>query len=217
VRRIKSTLIAIGALGAIATATASAATEPQFLPGSGTKFTSSSGPGTLETANKGDIVCTLDTDTGELTSDTTGVVTIDFTGCEALGIIGAHSLGDESKTTLVSGTLLLCWINEAKNEAGAYLHLARELHIEITGVAKLLLIKGSVLGKIEQAPKNGEKRLRYVQIFKQTKDAQEFKKCEGGKEEILETSENGGAFEKSGEATTDEIGFLTVEVELMIS
>jgi hypothetical protein len=221
VRRIKSTLIAliaISALSAIASATASAATEPQFLPGEGTKFTSTSGPGTLETAKKGNIECAADTDEGTLTSDTTGVVTIDFTKCKALGIIGAHSLGDAGETILVSGTELLCWINEAKDEAGAYVHLpSAGIHIEISAVAKLLLVKGSVLGKVEPAPKNGEKHKSGKLILKQTKGAQEFTKCEGGKEEILETSENGGAFEKSGEQTTDEIFWLKTEVELMIS
>jgi hypothetical protein len=217
IRAILLAGVVLGALGVIVTTPALGATEPQFLPGAGTKFTGTGGPGTLETAKKGNIECASGTGTGELTSDTTGVGTIDLTKCKALGIIGAHSLGDASETILISGTLLLCWINEAKNEAGVYVHATKEVHIEITGVAKLLLGKGSLLGKIEPAPKNNEKHKSGKVILKQTKGAQEFTKCEGGKEEILEVSENGGAFEKAGLETTDELGALTVEVELMIS
>jgi hypothetical protein len=221
-RHIKTTLIAIiaiGALSAIASATASAATEPQFLPGAGTKYTSKSLAGTLETLKKGSIECTDDKDEGELTSDTTGVITIDFLGCKALSIIGAHSLGDPAGVILFHGTTLLCWINEAKKEAGIYVHVPSPgVHIEIEGVSILLLVTGSVLGSITPV---GLKQLAFQVVFEQSKGVQKLKKCTGGQgqtfEGHLETGENGEAAEESGEQTTDEIGFLKVEVEIMTS
>jgi hypothetical protein len=197
-------IVATAALGAIVATTASAATMPDLNPGKeGEKFTVTSGPGTLETKSKGSIECGSDKGRGLLISKTQkeAEVTIDFEKCKAFGIVGAHSLGDPSEVILFHGELVLCYLNKTNKEVGAVLH-PLPIHIEVGG--KLLEVIGWVIGRLTPI---AEETRKYKISFAESKGVQQFTKCEGGIEETLLTSENGGTFERSGEASTQELVF----------
>jgi hypothetical protein len=69
---------------------------------------------------------------------------------------------------------------------------------------------GEVIGEITPVNK---KTKTFTLSFKQSKGKQAITKFEGGATEILESSLNGGAFEQSGEETTDTLT-LTEEAEI---
>jgi hypothetical protein len=210
-------LLALTALLSAITAATASAELPEFLPGTaGTKFTSLSGPGTLQTEKKGEIHCEKDEDEGVLLSSTEALVTVDFLKCHAHeGALEApiRSLGDPKETILVHLETLLCYINKANKEVGVNAHIL-PLHLEVESslVKKLYEVIGWAIGKI--TPVNTP-TLSFLISWKQTGGVQALKKCEGRVEETLLTSENGGAFEKSGEQTEDTIGFLVSEQTLM--
>ena len=148
---------------------------------------------------------------GEITGPKKSSVTLDIHGCELVDLSGARSLGDPEGTILVAATGTLCYLNEAKREAGLIITPTGELHIEAFGAGALLEIEGSLIGRV--IPVN-TKTLRFEIIFRQTTGKQEVLKC-GTTETHLETSENEGTFKASGLETKDAIGFIGQEVEIM--
>jgi len=197
-------------LSALTAATATAA-QPEFLPGTaGTKFTSKSGSYKVEAEGEPTIECKEDEDEGVLLSSTEALVTIDLLKCNVLGLVGAHSLGDKTEIILVHGNLLLCYINKAKEEIGAALHI-QPIHME--AAKELILLEGIAIGKITPYK---SKKLAFLISWKSSGSAQEFKKCEGSTtEETLTSKTNGGTAVKGGENTEDTIGFLVTEQEIM--
>jgi hypothetical protein len=203
---------AVVALTAIASATASAA-APEFNPGAaGTKFTGTSGAGTLSTAAKGIIECTADTVSGELTGATKkqATATISFTGCKAFGFIGAKSLGDAEGTILVKANLELCYINKANKEVGVLTEPSEPVHVEVAG--KLLKITGDAVGAITPVNLKGKK---FSIVYKQKGGVQEPAGCEGKTENLKVQENETGAIENAGEATTESTEFTTIEQTLV--
>jgi hypothetical protein len=195
---ILASILAVVALSAIATASASAAL-PEFEPGkAGEKFTGTSGSGTLASP-KGTIECTADKVTGETTGTTkkTATATVTFTGCKVFGIIGAHSLGDAEGTILTKVALELCYINKTNKEVGALTEVTSPVHIEVAG--KLVEVTGDQVAAV--TPVN-TKTKTFKLVYKEKSNKGEPAGCEG-KTETLKTSENEGTAENSGEATEE--------------
>jgi hypothetical protein len=208
---IGAAIAAVAALSAIATTMASAA-APKFEDETKTfpiKFTSFSGLGTLKVVGGSEIICEKDKDSGEILNATEIIDTIDFEKCKAEGIVGAHSLGDPEGTILTTTKGTLCLIKE--KDVGVLLEPTGPVHIEIPTVATLLLVKGSVTGLISPI---GVFTLRAELALTVTGGKQVPEECEGKKDELL-TSKNGGAFEKSTEATTGIIGLLKETVKIV--
>jgi hypothetical protein len=177
---------------------------PEFLPGSGS-YTATSGKSTLETKAKSSIECSSSADEGSLSGVKKGTITMDFKGCKASGL-AARSLGDASESILLHGATTLCYINKSTKKVGMLIEMpSGGLHVEVSTLGTLLLITGAVIGTIE--PVNTSKTGPYKIKFKETAGVQEVTKCEGGSEEILKTSVNGGAAEQSGESTEVELTF----------
>jgi len=208
---IGATITALVALSAIASTMATAAL-PEFNK-TKVKFTSFSGPGTLQVAGGNKIECATDTDEGEITGPKTVTLTVDFRTCKIFGLIGAHSLGDAENTILTAATGTLCYLNKAKKEVGLVLTPTGLLHIEAPSAGSLALIKGTLIGRL--TPVNTT-TLRGELILKQTEGKQELLACEElAGETHLSTAENEGEYKASGEQTTDAIGYLVSEVDLL--
>jgi len=208
---IGATITALVALSAIASTMATAAL-PEFNK-TKVKFTSASGPGTLQVAGGNKIECESDTDDGEITGPKEVILLVDFRKCEIFGLIGAHSLGDAENTILTNATGTLCYLNKAKKEVGLVLTPTGLLHIEAPNAGALALIKGTLIGRL--TPVNTT-TLRGELILKQEKGKQELLGCEElAGEAHLSTSENEGAYQASGLGTADTVGFLVSEVDLL--
>jgi hypothetical protein len=194
-------IIAVVALSAIASATASAAL-PEFLPGNaGEKFSGTSGSGTLEINALEKITCTSDSVTGENVGTTKkeATATVTFKGCSAFGIAGAKSLGAAEGTIVTKVKLTLCYINAAKKEVGVLTEVPTKepVHIEVAG--KLLVVTGDQVGKI--TPVN-TKTTKFTITYAQSGGKASPAGCEG-KTESLKTAVNEGTAVTSGEATTE--------------
>jgi hypothetical protein len=207
VKMFSTVILAVVALSAIASATASAAL-PEFNPGStGTKFTGTSGAGTLSTAAKATLIeCTSDEVKGELTgAKKQGTAKIDFKGCKSFGIVGTKSLGDAEGVILVEALLELCYINKANKEVGVLTEVpsSKPVHVEVAG--KLLIILGDAVGVLKAAAV--EPTTKYTITYKQKGGKQEPAGCEGKTENLLVQENETGAFENAGEATTENTEF----------
>jgi hypothetical protein len=209
-RRLKilvAAIIATAALTAIAATTATAAL-PEFEPGAkGETFTGTSATGTLETSKKGTIECATDKVKGTLLSKTEALITVDFETCKVFGLVGAHSLGDKEGVILVGFKAKLCYINKSTKDVGL-LGSILALHLEVPSAAVLLVVLGSVIGLV--TPVN-TKTKEFEIKYEQKEGTQLIKKCEGGPENLLFTSENEGAFELSGEGTTEKSTFTNAQ------
>jgi hypothetical protein len=201
IKLVGAALMAVVALSAIASATASAAL-PEFLPGSGT-FTSTSGAGTLAIQGGNTITCSSDTNSGSITGPKTVTVTIDFKGCVLFGFVGAHSLEDASGVILVKATGTLCFIKQASPlQVGLKLTIT-PVHIEAGG--QLAKVEGTLYGEV--TPLNVNQTGPYKLILEQSGGLQKIKNCEGEAATELKASENEGTAKPAGETTTDTITF----------
>jgi hypothetical protein len=193
-------MLAVVALSAVATATATAAL-PELLPGNaGEKFTGKSGSGTLEVPGEGTIVCKEDSVTGENTGTTKkeAKATVTFKGCTAFGFIGAKSLGDAEGTILVTAALKLCYINKANKEVGVLTKISSPVHIEVAG--KLIVVEGDQVARI--TPINTS-TTKYTLKYEQSAGSPKPAGCEG-ETESYKASVNEGTAKASGEATSEE-------------
>jgi hypothetical protein len=209
-----ATITALTALTALTTITATIATAalPEFNK-TKIKFTSLSGPGTLDVAGGNTIECESATDAGEISGPKTVTLQVDVRTCKIFGLIGSHSLGDPENTILIAATGTLCYLNKAKKEVGLVLTPTGLLHIEAPVAAALALIKGTLIGRL--TPVNTT-TLRGELILTQSEGKQGLLACEElAGETHLSTSENEGEYKASGLGTTDTIGFLVSEVDLL--
>ena len=117
--------LAVGLVLALATgavtATTAAAALPEFTPPFPNPFTSTSGKLTLQTVGKLKVMCTADTNTGEVTGPVTALVTIRFTGCSTTALPGALCQSPNGAPgEIVTGVWLgkLGYINTALKEVG---------------------------------------------------------------------------------------------------
>jgi hypothetical protein len=213
-RKLTITAAIITALTALTTIASTIATAalPEFNK-TKVKFTSLSGPGTLAVTGGNTIECASATDAGEITGPKTVTLQVDVRTCKIFGLIGSHSLGDPENTILTNATGTLCYLNEAKKEVGLVLTPTGLLHIEAPNAGALAQIKGTLIGRL--TPVN-HTTLRSELILNQKEGKQELLKCEGSAGEAhLSTSENEGEYKASGEGTTDAIGYLVSEVDLL--
>jgi hypothetical protein len=204
IKMLGAAIIAVVALSAVASATASAAL-PEFTPGAAkTTFTGTSGAGTLQAAG-GTIECESDTVKGELTGTTkkTGTATITFKGCAAFTIFGAKSLDAKNAGEIITNVNLeLCYINKAKKEVGILTEVAKTVHVEVAG--KLIEILGDAVGAI--TPVNTS-TTKFKIVYKQKSGTQEPGGCEGKTENLLSRENETGSFTNAGEQTTEETVF----------
>jgi hypothetical protein len=179
-------------------------TAPSVIP-----FTGALGSAFLEPASKTKITCTGGTATGEVTSTTlTKNNLTKFTGCETGGL-KCNSTGKgegqidtkilEGKLGAISATLPgIRLFDEASGPGG--------ILAEFTcgGGAVKIVVRGSVIGALSGAagtePANGKFASSNKLTFAETAGVQKYTKFEGESPEQLESSANGGAFEKSGQS-----------------
>jgi len=217
VKIIGAAIIAVVALSALASAMASAA-APEFknFP---LKFTSKSGPGTLQIKGGPAIECTDDTNTGEAINAKEVTATIDFLGCKAFKLFNANSLGDPSGIILTSVKGSLCILEEnvspgTKLRIGLRLAPTGKVHIEAS--TELVLIEGTVIGEVK--PLEKLKLGLFELILQKGTNAgeQQIKECKGGPKEVLLGQENEkGEFKEAAEVTNDEINWLVKEQEII--
>ena len=226
-------LVAVFALTAVAASAASAATLP-FIEGQTTKaeykgtVPTAGGTGTLETANGNTVKCTKSSSTGTAESEKkVKKVVVTFEGCEATigGIKAKCNTAGEVAGKIVTKELEgeLGYINKATPSVGLDLwpasrtaeektkHTFNALFVEFecTGFAKSK-VRGSIIGEL--TPVNGAAGKTLTLTYKKgaAKGEQLIKKMEtveGGVEDVLESSLNNGAFEKSNEETTNTVTF----------
>lgn len=205
-------LVAMFAMSALATGAASAEPMLPRLTAKGgelvkKKYTSTSGPSTLETGKNGAVKCKAGTDTGETTGPRTGTSTVKFTGCESASI-KCNTSGAKSGEIITKATSKLVYINEAKKTVGELL-TAAESTIECTFLQSLK-VKGSVIGELTPV---GVEQEEFTLAFKQKKGVQEPTQYEeeGKKFSAITETEGKGIktfkFEPSGLETTDTLKF----------
>jgi hypothetical protein len=215
--------LAIFALSAVATATASAEELPELLPNpaKGQTFTSKTPAGVnsiLETTSLSKIECTAATNKGEFTSAKTGVVTVDFTGCKAIKgetKSPCTSPGDAKETILLdkAGFQLVDVLLSNILLLGLLVLVPALLLAFECGLLKVLVL-GPVIG-VAESLKELQKTKEVTFTFKQTKGEQGEKTCMAPKVpcvekpggEFLLKTELGKSEELSGEATIDEVTF----------
>jgi hypothetical protein len=194
---IWAAVLAMVAVSAVASATASAA-APEFTVK--TKFTDTSGSGTLALTGGNTIVCRKDKSSGEITGGKTVTDTIEFEECTIFGFIGAESLGASNEKIIVKAKGELCFISESAKQVGMFLE-PEPVHIEAAGA--LAKVEGTLVGEVTPSgrkTKTGELKI------KTSGGKQEFTKC-GTKTASLTGSENEGATKEATEATSDTITF----------
>jgi hypothetical protein len=200
------TIMAVLALSMIASAGASAALPEALVNVAGNTFTATSGAGEL-TAGELKIKCTSDTGSGSVTGAKTLTAEVHFAKCSILGL-PANSLGDAAETILVTGLDgELCYIKKAAPvEVGVFFTLLTPVHIEIPSLGELVIVTGSVVGKL--TPINSSKTGPYTLEFPKTP-----LQCEG-KTAKLSASQNEGAAKAATEVTTETVTFAKA-IEIM--
>jgi hypothetical protein len=212
-------LVAVCAM-AVATASVASAAQPVFYTKAdvGTvaqpvPFVGTLGAAFLEPANLSKITCTGGTAAGTVTSATTTKGnTTTFTGCAA-SELKCNSAGEGEgviKTKTLEGTIgnitsILPGVrlyNESTKKGG--------ILAEFTcgGGAVSVVVKGSVIGTLSGASgteaANGKFPSSSKLTFAESKGVQKYTKFAAGEgeagEEQLESSTNGGAYEKSGQS-----------------
>jgi hypothetical protein len=189
-------------------ATSASAVLPEFSGPFSKTFTSTSKMSLLETTAKAKLVCTADTNAGEITGPQTGTVTIAFTGC-ALKKVPCNTPGSSSGeivTSLLS--LTVGYINKAKKEVGIDLASASGAAFATFGCGPTLrgVVIGSVIGRITPINKKVIPSAFFTLRFMQASGIQKVTNLEGGPPDVLETS-FGGPFLQSGLSSTDHIFF----------
>ena len=207
IRRLGLCCIAVLALSASVTASASAAL-PEFVP-SPMPFAATSGATTLDTVSGATIRCVSDTATGEVTGPKGGTVTIRFTGCElvTLGLV-CNTVGVPPGEIVTASLLMtLGYINEVKKEVGIDLSTATGAPLmEFMCGSLRVLVDGSVIGKATPVNKLIKPAGHLTLKFSQSSGKQKPTKFEGGPIDVLSTS-FGGPFLESGLASTETIKF----------
>jgi hypothetical protein len=213
-------LMAVFALGAFVSATASAAVV--VLPEEEVKWTGESGKGTLEVLKSAfSVNCQKDKSEGTFEAKKPlGLFHIDFEGCKTAGFIACTGLGEAKETILTLGTAHLVFdkLGVGAELGVGVLFLVEQTHFECGGT--LQLVEGQVLCLI--SPIN--KKVKHAEITctrgKEAGDPGETVYWdEAGKEvkmgeELLLTKEDGQKGVMSSELTTALI-LTTKEFEIM--
>lgn len=176
-------------------------------------FSSSSGAGELETANKEKITCTSDKDEGKIkNSKEFEKVRVIFSGCESKGF-KCNSTNTATAGEIITNPLKggVEYIKNGKinKEVAEYLEPETPpLYVEFNcagGIVKVQT-KGIILGKI--TPVNTCSKTATLTYEKGVNPGeQKITELESGTKDTLESSKNGGAFEKSANSSTDTLTF----------
>lgn len=211
IRTMVLSLLATCAIGAVASASASAAL-PEQVPASG-KLTISSGASVFETKAGEKVSCTKDSGSGEITGAKTSTGTVTFEGCTAslLGVKIKCQTGAEGDIVTELKNELV-YINKSKKEVGLDSVLAKELTIKC-GSFETLKVKGSTICPI--SPINTKTKTLTLSC-KQKKGVQEPTEYENAKgEKVKDITETKGeglktfAFEQSGLESTETLTLAT--------
>lgn len=198
---IWATIGAVVALSAVAVSMASAAL-PEFKPAKPTKagFKIKSGQGTLEVAGVPNTICKKDSGSGAITGTKTVTLTVDFEECKILTFIEAHSLGDPANTILLHVTGELCFIKKAApEEVGVLLSPTGPVHIEAPATSTLVVVEGSVVGKV--LPVNKKQTTGTVNL------PSTLLKCEGQTDGLTAKENEGTTAKEAKEITNEELTF----------
>ncbi len=225
-RRALLAFVAVLAMSAVASSTASAKTTmPELVNLAGTLpvktgFTSTSGESTFETKSGESVKCKADTNKGKVTGNSTDEAEIKFTGCSAVsGLLKCKTKGAAAGEIVLKVKSELVWLDKAEEaDPGEDLILPSEgVTIECTGLAsETLKVKGSTLCPI--TPFNTFTTM-FTLTCKATKGLQEPSLYFLGGKEIEDITETEGSgtkkfsFEKSGLTGTD---LLTFEEDVKI-
>jgi hypothetical protein len=222
--KLLGTLLAVLALAAIATASASAEEVLwKWLPGApGTTFSGESGKATLQEDGGGSIICKKSetkAKEGELLEEgskegkdaTLALAFIHFSGCTAAGL-ATNSLGDSSGIILVHVDIHNCLIS-----AGHFGLLIKPLpvHLEIPSIGALKVVEGDFVAEILAVgtPPTTHWNLDINQVG----GLQSIEKCEGGAKETLLTETNhSGTQIQSAEEVKEGLILFTVAQEAMV-
>jgi hypothetical protein len=212
-------LLAVCAM-AVATASVASAAQPVFYTkanvgatAAAVPFTGTLGAAFLEPANLSKITCTGGTAAGTVTdATTTKGNTTTFTGCSA-SELKCNSAGEGEgviKTKTLEGVLgnvtssqpAVRLYNESTKKGGVLAEFT------CGGGAVSVVVKGSVIGSLSGASgteaANGKFPSSMKLSFAEAKGIQKYNKFAAGEgeagEEQLESSTNGGAYEKSGQS-----------------
>jgi hypothetical protein len=194
-------LLAVCAMTAVATATASAAL-PEFSKTGATVTGKAVGGTTLETKKGTKVTCTGGTTSaGTVASEKTITKSkITFTGCKSSGFACTTEKAKEGELITNAVVGKLGYINAAKKEVGLLIAPEAEGGNFITFNCVGSLIKTVVTGSVIcPIGKVNTLTTTFTLACKQTKGIQSVLKFEGGPENFLKTSINGGAAEQSGQ------------------
>jgi DNA-binding beta-propeller fold protein YncE len=178
-------LVAVCALGAVASASASAA-PPEFTLKAGEKFPDAIGnslnsvPAGFETEALS-ASCSSNKTTGEITSAKAASLTLEWTGC-VKGTTQFTSEGAEAGHIVITGTGTLVYIDKAKSQVGVLLAL-KEVKL-LAGEAKFFL-KGSLVVPI--SPINQKVYTFELPFHQKGVGEQEFTSYENEKGEVEST------------------------------
>jgi hypothetical protein len=218
-KRMRMMGLLLVAVFAISIAASSASANPIFYTKAAlgetatTKvpFTATLGSAFLEPASKSKITCTGGTAVGETASTTTTVKNLTkFVGCEAAGTgLKCNSTGKgtgEIDTKLLAGKLGaisstvpgIRLFDEGEGPGG------KLAEFTCGGGAVSVVVRGSVIGSLSGAagtePANGKFASSNKLTFAETEGKQKYQNFLSEAPEQLESSTNGGAFEKSGQS-----------------
>ncbi len=215
-------LVAVFAMGAVASATASALpTLPQLVnkeekPLVKTGFTGTSGASKFETKSGESVKCKADTIKGKITGLSTDEAEIKFTGCTAVsGLLKCKSKGASSGEIVLKIASTLVWLNESKEEPGEDFYLPALLTIECTGMAsETLEVEGSTL-----CPTTKALSKTATIKCKETKGVQEWTEYEMEGKKFLDITKTKGSGAKTfpfEQSALEDEDTLTFEEEVKI-
>lgn len=202
IRTLGLALVAVFAMGATGSATASAASQPEIVNSAGktpvkTGFTSTSEASTFETKSKEAVTCKKDTNKGKITGSSSDEATISFTGCTGPLGLKCKTEGAKAEEIVLKVESKLVWLNKnEKTEPGEDLVLPSELTIKCTSTlfSEMLKVKGSTLCPITPFEKLSP---TLTLTCKQTGGSQAFKVYFLGGKEIKDVTETEGTGTKN--------------------
>jgi hypothetical protein len=222
-RKILVCLIAVFAISAIASASASAAL-PELVNKEGKalvkkKDKSNNVKGNiavLETIGGSKVECKSVSDVSEITGTKTDTTTVTFDECTAFGETCQNKGGTAGiiKTVLLASKLR--YINGKKAVGLVLKPKTGELFVEFECSGIVIKVRGSVIGVITPINTFVAPPGPFTLTFTQAAGVQVPTEYEEGTKkvkDVLETSINGGAYEQSGESSTDE-EFLEEEAKI---
>jgi hypothetical protein len=210
--------IAVFALSAVASATASAAQPKVLAEAFPVKYTATSNEALLEASSiAAPIKCLTSTSEGELTNEVIGTFHIHFEKCTLEGE-ECHGLGEAAGVILALGKIEVVFLKLGTGTGltVGVLFTTEEVHIECKFLSILLRVKGTLVGSI--TPTN-TKTKSFIPVVEQSKGNNKIVKYfnAAGTEEgtSLLTSVGTGAFALSGQETKEAKETTAKEIEIM--